>query len=66
MIRHSAHVARQLAKSCTGPYWVVAYELRMKSYQKRRSSLVSDYLARPGKKKLQIGCGKVACIDRAT
>ena len=59
MIRHSAHLARQLARSCTSPYWVVAYELRRQGYNRRQASLISEYLSRPGLKKLQIGCGKV-------
>jgi len=60
MVRDSAHFARQLANSCTGPYWVVAYRIRRGQYYRRQASMVADYLARPGSaKKLQIGCGKV-------
>src|SRR5438128_2029235 len=59
MIRNSAHFARQLARSCSGPYWVVAYELRKKSHHRRQTAMMRQYLAQPGSKKLHIGCGKI-------
>src|SRR5206468_428856 len=62
MIRHSAHVARKLARSCTGPYWVVKSELRQSGYRRRQRTMLSAYLAEAGEKKLQIGCGK-ALLD---
>src|SRR5438034_2943303 len=59
MLRNSAHFANKLAKSCTAPYWVVAYELRVRGCQRRQAALVGEYLATRGAKKLQLGCGKV-------
>jgi predicted SAM-dependent methyltransferase len=62
MLRHSAHVARNFARSCTGPYHVLSREVRRTGYRRRQRSLIDAYLAAPGPKKLQIGCGK-ALLD---
>src|SRR5439155_14383945 len=59
MIRNSAHFARHLVRSCTSPYWVVAFGLRKKSSHRRQAAMVRQYLSAPGAKKLHIGCGKI-------
>jgi predicted SAM-dependent methyltransferase len=49
--------ANQFLRSTAAPYRLVRWEMKRRGILARRDRMIADYLAKPGPKKLHIGCG---------